>query len=465
MKKYDAIVIGTGQAGIPLAEKFNEEGKTIALIEKNKIGGTCVNDGCTPTKAYVACARRAYVAKNSDDFGVKTENVKIDLKVIKERKDKMVEESRSNVLGRFEELKYVEIYRGEASFVNENVIEISSEDGKKQQIEAKQIFINVGATSVIPDEYKNIDYLTNTSILELEEIPTHLIVMGASYIGLEFGQMFARFGSKVTILDTGERFLKKEDKDVAEEVKKTLEKEDITIHINIKNAKPSQKSKNEIEISFEKEGKQHSIKGSHLLLAVGRKPNTKSLNLEKAGIKADKKGYIEVNQHLQTNKSHIFAVGDCNGEGSFTHTTVDDAEIVKNFVFGNKEKQLSDRFMCYAMFIDPPLSRVGMNEEQAQEKMKKDKSLKIVKAFREMKKVARATEKGETDGMMKILINEKTEKIVGATFLGISADETIHTVIDMMYADKSYKIILNAVHIHPTVSELIPTMLQDLKEL
>ncbi len=465
MKKYDAIVIGTGQAGIPLAEKYSKEGKTIALIEKNKIGGTCVNDGCTPTKAYVACARRAYVAKNSDDFGVKTENVKIDLKTIKKRKDKMVEESVSNVLGRFEELEGVEVYRGEGSFVNERVIEITSENGEKEQIKADKIFINVGTTSVIPEEYKEIDFLTNTSILELEEIPEHLIVMGAGYIGLEFGQMFARFGSTVTVLDTSERFLEKEDKDIAKEVKKTLEKEDIKIHINIKDPKPTQHSKNKIEINFQKEGKKHSIKGSHLLLAVGRKPNTDKLNLDEIGVKADDKGYVKVNEHLQTSKSHIFAVGDCNGEGAFTHTTGHDAKVAKNFIFGDKEEKLSDRVMCYAMFIDPPLSRVGMNEEQAKEKMKEDSSFKVLQTTRPMSKVARATEKGETDGMMKILVDAKTEKIVGATLYGISADEVIHCIIDTMYADKSYRTILNAVHIHPTVSELIPSMLGELEEL
>lgn len=463
MKKYDAIIIGTGQAGVPLAAKFEAEGKKVAIIEKNKIGGTCVNDGCTPTKAYVAAARRAFVAKNSADFGIETSEVKVNLKKIKERKDKIVSDSHSNIQKLFDGLENLDFYEGEGAFLDENTIEIKSKDGKTQQLEGKQIFINVGAKPIIPKEYQKLDYLTNTSILELEETPKHLIVIGAGYIGLEFGQMFARFGSKVTVLEHNERFLKKEDKDVAEAIKEKLEKESITIHTNTQNIQVNQE-KGKTKITFEKEGKKQRIEGSHILISVGRKPNTKNLNLEKAEVKTDKKGYIKVNQHFQTNKKHIFALGDCNGEGAFTHTSYNDFEIVSDFLFGEKKRKLSDRTLCYSMFIDPPLARVGINEEQAKQKMKEDKSLKIVQAFRKMKKVARATEKGETDGMMKILIDQKTEKILGATFFGISADETIHAVIDIMYAKKPYTIIRDAVHIHPTVSELIPTMLEDLRE-
>ncbi len=468
MKKYDAIIIGTGQAGVPLAAKFDQEGKTVAIIEKSEIGGTCVNDGCTPTKTYVASARRAFVAKNSEDFGIEIKNVKVNLKKIKERKDKIVSESHGNIQGLFDTLKNLDFYKGEGSFLDENVIEIKTKDGKTQKIEGKQIFINVGAKTIIPKEYQKLDYLTNTSILELEEVPEHLIVIGAGYIGLEFSQMFARFGSKITVLEQNKRFLKKEDKDVAEAIKETLEKESITIHTNAKNIKVTQEGKSQNEktkVTFEKEGKKQTVEGSHILISVGRKPNTKNLNLEKVGIKTDEKGHVKVNQHFQTNKKHIFALGDCNGEGAFTHTAFNDFEIVRDFLFGSKTRKLSDRIPCYAMFIDPPLSRIGINEEQAKEKMKEDKNLKIVQAFRPMIKVARATEKGETDGMMKILVDEKTEKILGATFFGISADETIHGIIDIMYANKSYKTIRDSVPIHPTVSELIPTMLGTLKKL
>lgn len=464
MKKYDAIIIGTGQAGVPLAAKFDKEGKKVAIIEKNKIGGTCVNDGCTPTKSYVACAKRAFIAKNSQDFGVETENVSVNLKKIKDRKDKMVSDSQSNIQKLFNERKNLDFYEGEGYFSTENSIEIKSKNGEIKKIEGKQIFINVGASAIIPKEYQKLDYLTNTSILELEEVPTHLIIIGAGYISLEFGQMFSRFGSKITILEQNERFLEKEDQDVADEIKKVLERENITIHTKAKNIKAIQE-KGRTQILFEKDKKKQTLECSHLLIAVGRKPNTENLNLEKAGIKTNEKGYIKVNQHFQTSKKHIFALGDCNGEGAFTHTSYNDFEIVRDFLFGEKKRKLSDRIPCYSMFIDPPLARVGINEEQAKQKMKENKSLKIVEAFRKMEKVARATEKGETDGMMKILINKDTEKIMGATFFGISADETIHAVIDMMYANKSYKTIRDAVHIHPTVSELIPTMLEDLKEL
>ncbi|AFM03163.1 pyruvate/2-oxoglutarate dehydrogenase complex, dihydrolipoamide dehydrogenase component [Bernardetia litoralis DSM 6794] len=463
MKTYDAIIIGTGQAGVPLATKFANEGKKVAIIEKNKIGGTCVNNGCTPTKTYVASARRAFVAKNSKDLGIETKDVKVNLKKIKERKDEIIANTHIGIKKLFSGLENLDFYQGEGSFLSENSIEIKTENGKNKKIEGKQIFINVGGKTIIPKEYQKIDYLTNTSILELEEVPKHLIILGAGYIGLEFSQVFARFGSKVTVLQQNERFLKKEDKDVADEIKKVLEKESITIHTNAQNIKVVQKEK--INISFEKDGKEQKIKGSHILISVGRKPNTKNLNLEKAGVKTDERGYIKVNQHFQTNKKHIFALGDCNGKGAFTHTAYNDFEIVRDFIFGKQKRKLADRIQCYAMFIDPPLSRVGINEEQAKQQMKEDKDLKIVQAFRPMKYVARAKEKGETDGMMKILINEKTQKILGATFLGISADETIHGVIDIMYANKSYKTIRDAVHIHPTVSELIPTMLENLKEL
>ncbi|WP_291727923.1 mercuric reductase [Bernardetia sp.] len=463
MKKYDAIIIGTGQAGVPLAAKFDKEGKTVAIIEKDKLGGTCVNDGCTPTKSYVAAARRAYIAKSSQDFGVQTGDVKIDLKKIKHRKDKMVKDSQSNIQKMFDGLKSLDFYEGEGSFVSENTIKIIDKDGKTQQIEGKQIFINVGAKIIIPKEYEGLDFLTNTSILELEEIPKYLIILGAGYIGLEFGQMFARFGSKVTILEQSERFLKKEDQDVAQAIKETLEKEGITFHINLKNIQVEQE-KGKTKVTFEKNGEKQEVQGTDILISVGRKPNTENLNLENIGIKTDENGYIKVNQHFQTNKEHIFALGDCNGKGAFTHTAFNDFEIVRDLLFGEKKRKLSDRIPCYAMFIDPPLSRIGINEEQAKEKMKEDTSLKILKGFRPMKKVARATEMGETDGMMKVLIDKKTEKILGATFFGVSADETIHGIIDIMYAEKSYKTIRDAVHIHPTVSELIPTMLASLED-
>ncbi len=465
MKKYDAIIIGTGQSGTPLAAKFDKEGKTVAIIEKNKLGGTCVNDGCTPTKAYLASARRAFVAKNSEDFGIETSEVKVNLKKIKERKDKMVKKFQNNIKEMFDGLKKLDFYEGEGRFTeNENVIEIKTKEGKIERIEGKQIFINVGAKEVIPKEYKELDYLTHTSILELEETPKHLIVIGAGYIGLEFSQIFARFGSKITILEQNKRFLHKEDKDIADEIQRVLEKESITVYTNSKNISVIQ-DKGKTKVSFDNNGKKQNLEGSHILISVGRKPNTENLNLEKIRLKIDKKGYIKVNQHFQTNKKSIFALGDCNGQGAFTHTAYNDFEIVSDFIFGEQKRKLSDRILCYAMFIDPPLSRVGMNEEQAKQRMKEDKSLTIVQAFRPMKKVARATEKGETDGMMKILVDKKTEKIVGATFFGISADETIHAIIDTMYANKSYKTIRDAVHIHPTVSELIPTMLGDLREL
>ena len=453
--KFDAIIIGTGQAGPSLAASLAKNGFKVAIMEKSHLGGTCVNEGCTPTKAYVASARRAYVAKNSEELGIEIEgNVRVNLKKIRERKDQLIQDSRSGLEKMFGDTKNITLIRGKARFTDTHTVEVNGETHT-----ADKFYINVGGRPRIPDGFKNATYLTNKSILELEEIPEHLIIVGGGYVGLEFGQIFRRFGSKVTILDRGKRLLKNEDREFGKEVVKIFKKEDIDIRLNSE-CISGKNLENEIEVKVNYEDGDPTIKGSHLLLAAGRLPNTDDLGLENTGVVLDKRGYIKVNDQLQTSVKHIWALGDCNGQGAFTHTAYNDFQIVNSHLFEDRKRNLSDRFLCYAVFIDPPLAHVGMKEKDIIKA-----GIKAKVALRPMTKIARAKEMGETLGMLKIFIDTETDKILGATFLGTGADEYIHTIIDHMYADVPYTVIMNAMHIHPTVSELIPTMLENLKPL
>ncbi len=455
MEKFDAIIIGTGQAGPSLAASLAKNGFKTAIIEKGHLGGTCVNVGCTPTKAYVASARRAFTAGNSEEHGVILQgDLKIDLKRIKLRKDKLVQDSRSGLEKMFADTENLTLIRGKAVFVNKNTIEVNNE-----KFTADKFYINVGGRPRIPEDFKAIDYLTNESILELEEIPEHLVIIGGGYIGLEFGQMFRRFGSKVTIMEKGNQLLQREDDDIAEEIAEILKDSGIEVKLD-SDCLSAEKSDTGISVKYNCHNRIEKIKASQVLVATGRIPNTDDLGLENTGVKLDKRGFIKVNNELQTSVDHIWALGDCNGEGAFTHTAYNDFQIVNSHLFEERKRYLSDRFTCYAAFIDPPLARVGLNENDI-----KKQGIKAKVAIRPMSKIARAKEKGETAGKLKIFIENDTNKILGATFLGAGADEYIHTVIDQMYAGASYEIIRDAIHIHPTVSELIPTMLENLKDL
>jgi pyruvate/2-oxoglutarate dehydrogenase complex dihydrolipoamide dehydrogenase (E3) component len=455
MEKFDAIIIGTGQAGPSLAASLAKNGFKTAIIEKGHLGGTCVNVGCTPTKAYVASARRAFTAGNSEEHGVILQgDLKIDLKRIKLRKDKLVQDSRSGLEKMFADTENLTLIRGKAVFVNKNTIEVNNE-----KFTADKFYINVGGRPRIPEDFKAIDYLTNESILELEEIPEHLVIIGGGYIGLEFGQMFRRFGSKVTIMEKGNQLLQREDDDIAEEIAEILKDSGIEVKLD-SDCLSAEKSDTGISVKYNCHNRIEKIKASQVLVATGRIPNTYDLGLENTGVKLDKRGFIKVNNELQTSVDHIWALGDCNGEGAFTHTAYNDFQIVNSHLFEERKRYLSDRFTCYAAFIDPPLARVGLNENDI-----KKQGIKAKVAIRPMSKIARAKEKGETAGKLKIFIENDTNKILGATFLGAGADEYIHTVIDQMYAGASYEIIRDAIHIHPTVSELIPTMLENLKDL
>jgi pyruvate/2-oxoglutarate dehydrogenase complex dihydrolipoamide dehydrogenase (E3) component len=455
MEQFDAIVIGTGQAGPSLAARCAEEGLNTAVIERDKFGGTCVNTGCTPTKALVASARAAHMANRINDFGVEINgSISVDMEKVKARKDAIVQESTEGVENWLKSTENLTVYQGHARFEDEKVLTVGND-----KLTADKIFINVGGRAFIPDGFEDVDYLTNSSIMELDDVPKHLIIVGGGYIGLEFGQMYRRFGSEVTIIEQGNRLLPKEDKDVSNAIQEILEDEGITFRFEAE-CIGGTSDNGQVVVDVNCEAGPPKVEGSHLLLATGRRPNTDDLGLENTTIKTDERGFIQVDDHLQTTAEDIWALGDCNGEGAFTHTAYNDFEIVAANLFDDNTRHLSDRIMCYGLYIDPALGRVGMTETQVRES---DRNVLIGK--RPMSRIARAKEKGETKGFMKILVDADSEKILGAAILGIEGDEIIHSIIDIMYAEEPYTTIRDAVHIHPTVSELIPTMLENLEPL
>lgn len=449
MKNFDYIIIGSGQAGSPLAFSLSKKG-TVALIEKSFIGGTCVNNGCIPTKAYVASARRIWDAFHGNELGIEIpQGSKANLKKIKERKDKLVKDSRSGIEKGISSNEKITLYRGTAHFLSDYVIQVGD-----TILTSKKIFINAGARALVPQEYANVPFYTNENILEITDIPKHLIIIGGSYIGLEFGQMFRRFGSEVTIIERSEKLISREDDSVSDTVAEIMKKEGIQLVFNAKEISASENNEQGITITiYNKE-----IKGSHLLLAIGRLPNTDTLHIENTNIAVDERNYIKVDDYCQTNVEGIFAIGDCNGKGAFTHTSYNDYQIVESFLSGKKARKISDRITTYGLFIDPPLGRIGMTRKEAI-----DKGYEILVGHRPMTKVGRAKEKGESLGFMEALIDAKTNLFLGACVLGVGGDEIINGITNLMYAKQPYTILRDAVHIHPTVSELIPTMLEDLK--
>ena len=455
MKKYDAIFIGSGQAGTALVFKYAAAQKKVALIEKQHYAGTCLNVGCTPTKTYVASAKKMHDIKRAGRYGIELNgNAKVDLAKVKQRKDQLVGGSVKGLTAALENEKNIDLYNGKASFTDNKIVNINGED-----ITADQIFINVGTRSRIPKEFEKVDYLTNEGILELTKLPEHLVIVGGSYIGLEFGQMFRRFGTKVTIVERGERLIAREDEDVSENIKAILQEEGVEFIMNASCIGATQEDNKQIKVRLDCDADQpNEITGSHLLLAVGRVSNADTLNLEATGIKADKRNHIQVNDYLETDVKNVYALGDCNGKGAFTHTSVHDFQIVYGNLFENKDKKASDRILAYGLYIDPPLGRAGMTLAQAKQAYK---NVKV--AEYKMSKVARAKEKGETNGFMRIVIDGDTDLILGASILGTGGDEIISGIINMMYAQQPYTLILNTVQIHPTVSELIPTMLENVK--
>ena len=456
-EKFDAIIIGTGQAGPSLAQRMTRAGMKTAIIERKLFGGTCVNVGCIPTKALVASARAAYMARRGSDFGVTIEGqIKVDMKQVKARKDAIVKQSNDGVTNWLKTMENLTVFEGHGRLESANSVRVNGD-----LLEAEKIVLNVGARALVPDMpgVHDIPYLTNSSMMDVDFLPEHLIVIGGSYIGLEFGQMYRRFGSRVTVVQRGGRLVAREDEDVSEAIKEIIENEGIEVRLNAECA-AFEKRGNQIAVTSNcPDGPEEAV-GSHVLLAVGRLPNTGDLGLDKAGVVTDKRGFITVDDQLRTNVPGIWAMGDVNGRGAFTHTSYNDYEILAANMFDNDPRRVSDRITTYGLFIDPPLGRVGMTETQVRESGRKALVGKMM-----MARVGRARERSETQGFMKILIDAESEKILGATILGIGGDEIIHSLLDVMYADAPYTVIQRAMHIHPTVTELIPTMLGDLKPL
>jgi pyruvate/2-oxoglutarate dehydrogenase complex dihydrolipoamide dehydrogenase (E3) component len=461
-QSFDSIVIGTGQAGPSLAGRFTAAGMKVAVIERGRFGGTCVNTGCIPTKTMVASAYAAHMARRAAEFGVSIAGpVSVDMKRVKARKDEVSGKSNRGVESWLKNMTNCTVYQGHARF--ESPHEVSVGDAR---LTANRIFINVGGRATTPDipGLASVPYLTNSSMMEIDCLPKHLIIVGGSYIGLEFGQMFRRFGSDVTILEIGPRLIQREDPDVSDAIREILEREGVGIRMST-TVTGLAKDGDEIVVRVERVDQgtlktNQEIRGSHLLLAIGRRPNTDDLGLEKAGVETDSRGYIRVDDQLRTNVPSIWALGDCNGKGAFTHTSYNDFEIVAANLLDNDPRRVSDRIPTYGLFIDPPLGRAGMTEAEV---LKSGRKALIGK--RPMTKVGRAVEKGETQGFMKIVVDAETHQILGAALLGTGCDEAIHCILDVMYAKAPYTVIQRAVHIHPTVSELIPTMLGELKPL
>jgi pyruvate/2-oxoglutarate dehydrogenase complex dihydrolipoamide dehydrogenase (E3) component len=455
--KYDAIVIGTGQAGPPLAVRLADAGMQVAIVERKRFGGTCVNNGCIPTKTLVASARTAHVARRAGDYGVTISgSIAVDMKKVKARKDALVRQSREGVEKWLRDTQNVTVIEGHARFADAHRVRIGDE-----LLEADRIFINVGGRAAIPPfrGINQMSYLDNSTMMNVDFLPEHLIVIGGSYVGLEFAQMYRRFGSEVTVVEMAPRLVKREDEDVSENIKTILEGEGINIRLRAE-CIGFEKRGARIAVQVDCSSGDKSVVGSHLLLAVGRVPNTNDLGLEHAGVEMDKRGYIQVNDQLCTNVPGIYALGDCNGRGAFTHTAYNDYEIVAANLLDGDHRRVSDRITAYALYIDPPLGRAGMTEAEVRKSGRK-----ALIGKRPMTQVGRAREKGETDGFMKILVDAETKKILGASLLGIECDEVIHSILDVMYANAPYTLIQHAMHVHPTVSELIPTMLGELKPL
>jgi pyruvate/2-oxoglutarate dehydrogenase complex dihydrolipoamide dehydrogenase (E3) component len=429
----------------------------VAVIERGKFGGTCVNTGCIPTKAMVASARAAHVARRAADFGVDIAGaVSVDMRRVKERKDAISGSSNHGVESSLREAANCTVYQAHARFESGNEISAGAE-----RLRADHIFINVGGRAIIPDipGLRDVPYLTNSSMMDVDFLPRHLVILGGSYIGLEFGQMFRRFGSEVTIIEPAPRLISREDEDIATGMKEVFEGEGIQLLLNTR-CVAAAKSAEGLHLTVEGSGAKKDISCSHLLLATGRKPNTDDLGLEAAGIATDKRGYIVVDDQLRTNVPGVWGLGDCNGKGAFTHTSYNDYEIVAANLLDNDPRRVSDRIEAYAVYTDPPLGRAGMTETQVRQAGRP-----ALIATRPMAHVGRAVEKGETQGFMKVLVDAESKAILGAAILGVEGDEAIHCILDVMYARQPYTTIQRAVHIHPTVSELIPTLLGDLKPL
>ena len=456
-QKYDAIVIGAGQAGPSLAVRLASSGQRVAIVERKYFGGTCVNTGCIPTKTMVASAYAARMARRAAEFGVILNGpVSVDMKRVKARKDEVFLKSRNGVEKWLRSTPNLSVYKGAARFEAPHELSVGAEC-----LMADKVFINVGGRAVIPamPGLDQIPYLTNSSMMEVDYLPGHLVIVGGSYVGLEFAQMFRRFGSEVTVVEMGPRLIGREDEDISAAIQEILEAEGIRFRLNAKCIAVSNRGGG-VAVRVDCTDGSPDVAGTHVLLAVGRRPNTDDLGLDKAGVQHDERGFIGVDDQLQTNVPGIWAIGECNGHGAFTHTAYNDFEIVAANLLDHDPRQVSDRIPTYALYVDPPLGRAGLSEAEVRRTGRP-----ALVATRAMTRVGRAVEKGETQGFMKILVDAESKQILGAAILGTSGDEAIQSILDVMYAKAPYTVIQRAVHIHPTVTELIPTMLGDLKPL
>jgi pyruvate/2-oxoglutarate dehydrogenase complex dihydrolipoamide dehydrogenase (E3) component len=454
MTHFDAIVVGAGQAGPSLAGRLTAAGQTVAVIERKLVGGTCVNSGCIPTKTLVASAHSAHTARRGADYGVATGEVSVDMAKVKARKDAIMVGDRSGLESWLEGMPGCTLIRGHARFTDPHTLAVGDD-----VLHADRIFLNVGGRAVVPDMpgLADLDYLTNVGILELDTLPEHLVVIGGSYIGLEFAQMYRRFGARVTVIERGSRLTPREDEDVSAAIANILAGEGISI---VTGADALRFEKRDNGFAAIPRDDAAPIVGSHLLVAVGRRPNTDDLGLDRAGVDVDDRGYIVVDDQLRTTAEHIWAMGDCNGKGAFTHTSYNDFEIVAANLLDGDPRRVGDRVPTYALYIDPPLGRAGMTVSQV-----RASGRRALVGRRPMTRVGRAVEKGETQGFMQIVVDADTKEILGAAILGVGGDEVIHSILDIMSAKKPYTAISRTMHIHPTVSELVPTMLQEMTPL
>lgn len=457
MITFDAVIIGAGQAGPPLAGRLSAAGMKIALVERKYFGGTCVNTGCIPTKTMIASAYAARMAQRARDYGVLIKGpAGVDMAAVKARKDAISLRSRNGVEISLQGLKNCTLYREHARFESPTEVRVGND-----LLSSKRIFLNVGGRASVPamPGVDDVPYLTNSSIIDLDVVPSHLVIVGGSYIGLEFAQMFRRFGSEVTVIEMKSRLIPHEDPDISDAIAGIMRNEGIELRLKAK-CIALKKDSQGVAVTADCEEGEPEVRGSHVLLATGRRPNTDDLGLDKAGVRLDERGYVVVDDQLRTSVPGIWALGDCNGQGGFTHTAYNDFEIVAANLLDNDPRRLSDRIRAYALYTDPPLGRAGMTETEARESHRR-----VLMGQRPMTQVGRAIEKGETQGFIKILVDAESKLILGAAILGTGGDEVIHCILDLMYAKAPYTVMQRAMHIHPTVSELLPTILGNLQPL
>ena len=450
---FDAIIIGAGQAGPFLAERLARAGLTVALVERDRFGGTCVNTGCMPTKTMVASARAAHVVRHSERWGIATSGVTVDMARVKARADKVIHDASTGLETWLRGLPDCTVIQGHARFAGPRVVLVGD-----RVLEADRIFINVGGRAAVPDMpgVETVPVLTNASILKLDQVPRHLVVVGGSYVGLEFAQMFRRFGAEVTVIEKGDRLIAREDPEVSQAVREILEGEGVKVRTGAECIRFGPEG-DQVVVGVDcKEGEPVVI-GSHALLAVGRRFNTDDLGLEAVGIVLDTRGAIVVDEQLRTAAEGVWALGECNGRGAFTHTAFNDFEIVAANLLDGAARRVTDRVPAYALYIDPPLGRAGLTETEA-----RAAGRRVRVGLRPMTRVSRAVERGETAGFLKVVVDADTDAVLGAAILGVEGDEAIHSIVDAMALGATAKTLGSIMHIHPTVSELIPTVFGEL---